>query len=96
MALMVRMSIADIILVDALITKYMQEKNIRNIDDVDEKVIQERYDEIMKLEMWKNPEEFDHIKCPKCRGVSYNTNDIKHKYCGHCHEWHEDMNLEKL
>jgi len=30
--LMVRMSIADILLVEALITKYMQENNIKNID----------------------------------------------------------------
>lgn len=94
MGLLVRMSIADILLVEALITKYMHENNIKNIDDVDEKVIQQRYDEIMKLEMWKNPAEFPSIKCPKCRLVSYNTNDIQHKFCGNCHEWHEDMKIE--
>ena len=42
MSLMVRTSIADILLIEALITNYMQENNIKNIDDVDEKVIQQR------------------------------------------------------
>jgi hypothetical protein len=31
------------------------------------------------------------IKCPRCGFVSYNSNDVKHKYCGKCHEWHEFM-----
>lgn len=31
------------------------------------------------------------ITCPQCGMTSYNLNDIKEKYCGHCHQWHEDM-----
>lgn len=38
--------------------------------------------------------DFPSITCPKCAMVSYNTNDIKHRYCGNCHEWHEFMNGE--
>jgi hypothetical protein len=29
------------------------------------------------------------IKCLKCGMISYNEYDIKHKYCGHCHEYHD-------
>lgn len=29
------------------------------------------------------------IECPKCGKRSYNPNDIKHRYCGNCHEFHE-------
>jgi len=29
------------------------------------------------------------IKCLKCGMTSYNPNDVKHKYCGNCHEFHE-------
>lgn len=92
--LMVRMSLADILLVEALISKHMEENNIKKIDDVDAEVIQQQYDEIIKNEMWKDPENFENIKCPKCRMVSYNTNDIKHKFCGNCHEWHEDRKVK--
>lgn len=88
------MSIADILLVEALINNYMKEHNIKKIDDVDANIIQQQYDEIIKKEMWTNPEEFPSIKCPKCRMVSYNTNDIDYKYCGKCHEWHDQMKIK--
>ena len=35
--------------------------------------------------------ESPNIQCPKCKKVSYHTDDIKHKYCGFCNEWHEFM-----
>jgi hypothetical protein len=38
--------------------------------------------------------EFPSITCSKCKMVSYHTEDIKHKYCGNCHDWHEFMNGE--
>lgn len=94
--LMVRMTLADILLVEALISQYMREKNIKDINKVDEKVIQERYDEIIKLETWKNPSDEPSIKCPQCRMISYNENDIKFKFCGKCHQWHEDMEFRPL
>lgn len=93
--LMVRMTLADILLVEALISRYMKDNKIKKIDDVDASVIQQQYDEIVKNEMWSNPAEFPSIKCPKCRMVSYNTNDIQQKFCGNCHEWHEDMKLKE-
>lgn len=31
------------------------------------------------------------ITCPRCRLTSYNPNDIEHKYCGNCHQFHADM-----
>lgn len=30
------------------------------------------------------------ITCTDCGMTSYNPNDIKHKYCGNCHKWHDD------
>lgn len=27
------------------------------------------------------------IRCGNCAFVSYNPNDVKMKYCGHCHAW---------
>jgi ribosomal protein L37E len=29
------------------------------------------------------------IKCTLCGMTSYNPNDIKEKYCGNCHRFHE-------
>jgi protein-arginine kinase activator protein McsA len=28
------------------------------------------------------------ITCHTCEMTSYNPNDIKHKYCGKCHKYH--------
>lgn len=33
------------------------------------------------------------ITCPKCRRTSYNLNDVKHRYCGYCHQFHEFMGM---
>lgn len=30
------------------------------------------------------------IQCLVCGRVSYNPNDIRDKYCGFCHRFHED------
>lgn len=32
------------------------------------------------------------ITCPKCGLRSFNVNDIIFRYCGNCHQFHEDMN----
>jgi len=31
------------------------------------------------------------IKCPQCGVTSYNPNDVKNRYCGNCHQFHEEM-----
>ena len=31
------------------------------------------------------------IKCPKCGMVSYNPTDVRQKYCGNCHTFHEGL-----
>ena len=31
------------------------------------------------------------ITCPVCRMVSYNPNDVRERYCGHCHQFHDEM-----
>lgn len=30
------------------------------------------------------------IRCQTCQQISYNPNDIKHRYCGACHVFHDD------
>ena len=27
--------------------------------------------------------------CPRCHMTSYNPGDIRGRYCGNCHEWHD-------
>jgi hypothetical protein len=52
MTLMVRMNLVDICLIEKIINKYMKEKNIKNIDEIEkpehESIIQERYNKIIK------------------------------------------------
>lgn len=31
------------------------------------------------------------ITCPQCGRVSYNPNDIEQRYCGNCHQYHDQM-----
>lgn len=28
------------------------------------------------------------IRCNTCKYISFNPNDIEHKYCDHCHKFH--------
>lgn len=34
------------------------------------------------------------ITCLLCGRTSYHPDDVKHKYCGHCHIFHEDLEQE--
>lgn len=34
------------------------------------------------------------ITCPVCEMASYNPNDIRHEYCGNCHQYHEYLKRE--
>jgi hypothetical protein len=31
------------------------------------------------------------IECATCGYISYNPNDVKYHYCGHCHKFHDDV-----
>jgi DnaJ-class molecular chaperone len=33
------------------------------------------------------PREQPFFECPSCGAVSYNSNDIRERYCGRCHAW---------
>lgn len=90
MGLKIGRSIIDIFLAAKIIENNMKENNITDPNLVDEKIIQEKYNEIME----RQTSEFPHIRCPQCNFISYNSNDIKYKYCGHCNEWHEFMELK--
>jgi hypothetical protein len=32
-----------------------------------------------------------YIVCPKCGMVSHNPNDVRERYCGNCHSFHDQM-----
>jgi len=32
------------------------------------------------------------ITCPQCGRTSHNPNDVREKYCGACHQYHDTMN----
>lgn len=31
------------------------------------------------------------IKCLRCERTSHNPNDVEHRYCGFCHQFHDDI-----
>ena len=33
------------------------------------------------------------ITCPKCGRTSYHPEDVRHRYCGACHQFHDDMGI---
>ena len=39
-------------------------------------------------------EQQPYIVCPKCGMVSHNPNDVRERYCGNCHAFHDDLLLE--
>lgn len=34
------------------------------------------------------------IRCCICTLTSYNPDDVKNLYCGHCHIFHDDLHLD--
>lgn len=38
----------------------------------------------------KFSDELPSITCPKCGFRSHNINDIRQRYCGNCHAFHDD------
>lgn len=31
------------------------------------------------------------ITCPQCGMTSHNPNDVRERYCGNCHQYHDTM-----
>jgi hypothetical protein len=29
----------------------------------------------------------EQFECPRCHWISFNLNDVREGYCGHCHDW---------
>jgi hypothetical protein len=42
-----------------------------------------------------NPVQQPYIVCPKCGMVSHNPNDVRERYCGRCHAFHDDPYFAK-
>jgi hypothetical protein len=37
-----------------------------------------------------------HITCPICGRTSFSRDDVVHRYCGHCHRFHDEMTVEEI
>jgi ribosomal protein L37E len=61
---------------------------------VDETMLPQRAKEILvrRLKTYEMvPTTTGHaIRCRVCGMTSHNPNDVKHRYCGHCHAFHDD------
>lgn len=40
---------------------------------------------------FSNAARFASITCPKCKRVSHHPEDVRHRYCGACHAFHDDL-----
>lgn len=47
------------------------------------------YSEETKIEKYRLVEDGEAIECLVCRYTSHNENDIRFKYCGNCHSFHD-------
>lgn len=36
------------------------------------------------------------ITCPVCHKTSYNLGDVQHRYCGFCHQFHDNMGVGRF
>lgn len=36
------------------------------------------------------------ITCPRCGLTSFNADDVKNRYCGACHAFHDDMAMKPI
>jgi hypothetical protein len=34
--------------------------------------------------------------CPDCRRVSFHPDDIRERYCGHCHRWMDERSAKRM
>jgi hypothetical protein len=53
---------------------------------------------VIQLEAWAArrgyqipPDAAVSIVCPQCGFRSYNPHDIEHRYCGQCHQFHDQL-----
>lgn len=35
------------------------------------------------------------ITCPQCGMTSYSLNDVRERYCGNCHQFHDDFHPQR-
>ena len=52
-----------------------------------------------KMKTYEIVEKGKAIKCLVCNMTSYNENDVREKYCGNCHQFHnilEYLQTEKM
>ncbi len=35
------------------------------------------------------------VTCPECKKTSFHPEDVKQKYCGNCHEFHDFLKMKK-
>lgn len=52
------------------------------------------HDAFVVADLGPDPDEKS-ITCPQCGRTSYNPNDVAMKYCAHCRQWHDRMEVVK-
>lgn len=52
--------------------------------------------EIVTYKISRNEDNVERITCLICNMTSYHPQDIKHKYCGMCHDFHSQLRLRNL
>lgn len=45
---------------------------------------------------WTEDEGSFRIMCLRCDMTSYNPNDVAYRYCGWCHEFHDDWYFHQV
>jgi protein-arginine kinase activator protein McsA len=43
------------------------------------------------IETYTLSEDQKAITCKRCKLTSYNPHDVEHRFCGHCHTFHDDI-----
>jgi hypothetical protein len=56
-----------------------------------QKAIDHALQRIRQIQVEYNREQEPSITCPNCGMKSYNPSDVMHRYCGHCHKFHDDL-----
>lgn len=43
----------------------------------------------------REPKDPPSITCPKCGRTSYHPRDVSERYCGNCHQFHENTGIDQ-
>lgn len=69
----------------------------QQVNDLDANIDSPEFEHFMKLQMGLSSylisPSGNAITCTRCGHTSFNPNDVKNKYCGHCQTFHNDLKI---